>query len=409
MTDPAAHNLALREVSKHYGSLAAVDRVSLEVPRGQFLTLLGPSGSGKTTLLMIIAGFVEPSAGDVLVDDARITHLPPEKRNFGMVFQGYALFPHLTVFDNVGFPLRVRGMPRADAAGRIRGALDLVQLGALAERYPRQLSGGQQQRVALARALVFTPDILLLDEPLSALDKKLRAELQWELKQIHQRVGTTFIYVTHDQEEALSMSDEIAIIRDGRIVQAGPPRALYERPATRFVADFLGKSNFIRGRVDGARRRPADLRGGGPALRAGARRRAEQGRRGDRRRPPAREGGDPRRASRPRRRERDRRRDLGVELPRHELSRARRDRRPRRADRDLSGVALRGRARGRPPRPPRLGSRRRRHRHSPTSTRRGLRRPPMPLTDRAQTNPRAGNGSPNGGDFSRGSDPGVRL
>ena len=275
MTVPSAHNLALREVSKHYGSLAAVDRVSLEVPRGQFLTLLGPSGSGKTTLLMIIAGFVEPSAGDVLVDNARITHLPPEKRNFGMVFQGYALFPHLTVFDNVGFPLRVRGTPKADAVNLIRGALDLVQLAPLAERYPRQLSGGQQQRVALARALVFTPDILLLDEPLSALDKKLRAELQWELKQIHQRVGTTFIYVTHDQEEALSMSDEIAIIRDGRIVQAGPPRALYERPATRFVADFLGKSNFIRGRVtalDGDRliyevagRRYVQARAGAPS------------------------------------------------------------------------------------------------------------------------------------------------
>jgi len=249
MTHPVAHNLALREVSKHYGSVAAVDRVSLDVPRGQFLTLLGPSGSGKTTLLMIIAGFVEPTAGEVLVDGARITPLPPEKRNFGMVFQGYALFPHLTVFDNVAFPLKVRGVSRAAAADRIRGALDLVKLAPLAERYPRQLSGGQQQRVALARALVFTPDILLLDEPLSALDKKLRAELQWELKQIHRRVGTTFIYVTHDQEEALSMSDEIAIIRDGRVVQAGPPRLLYERPATRFVADFLGKSNFITGRV----------------------------------------------------------------------------------------------------------------------------------------------------------------
>jgi len=200
MTHPVAHNLALREVSKHYGSVAAVDRVSLDVPRGQFLTLLGPSGSGKTTLLMIIAGFVEPTAGEVLVDGARITPLPPEKRNFGMVFQGYALFPHLTVFDNVAFPLKVRGVSRAAAADRIRGALDLVKLAPLAERYPRQLSGGQQQRVALARALVFTPDILLLDEPLSALDKKLRAELQWELKQIHRRVGTTFIYVTHDQE-----------------------------------------------------------------------------------------------------------------------------------------------------------------------------------------------------------------
>jgi len=249
MTRAVAHNLALRDVTKHYGSVVAADCVSLDVPRGQFLTLLGPSGSGKTTLLMIIAGFVEPTAGDVLVDGARITHLPPEKRNFGMVFQGYALFPHLTVFDNIAFPLKVRGVSRDEASDRIRGALDLVQLVPLAERYPRQLSGGQQQRVALARALVFRPHILLLDEPLSALDKKLRAELQWELKQIHQRVGTTFIYVTHDQEEALSMSDQIAIIREGRIVQAGPPRLLYERPATRFVADFLGKSNFITGRV----------------------------------------------------------------------------------------------------------------------------------------------------------------
>jgi putative spermidine/putrescine transport system ATP-binding protein len=249
MTHPVAHNLALREVSKHYGAVSAVDRVSLDVPRGQFLTLLGPSGSGKTTLLMIIAGFVEPTAGDVLVDGTRITHLPPEQRNFGMVFQGYALFPHLTVFDNVAFPLTVRRVPRAHAAHQIRSALDLVQLVPLADRYPRQLSGGQQQRVALARALVFTPDVLLLDEPLSALDKKLRAELQWELKQVHQRVGTTFVYVTHDQEEALSMSDQIAIIRDGRIVQSGQPRHLYERPATRFVADFLGKSNFISGRV----------------------------------------------------------------------------------------------------------------------------------------------------------------
>jgi putative spermidine/putrescine transport system ATP-binding protein len=245
-----AHTLVLRNLSKHYGPLAAVDDVSLAVPRGQFLTLLGPSGSGKTTILMTIAGFVEPSAGEVLLDDRPITRLPPEKRNFGMVFQGYALFPHLTVFDNVGFPLRVRGTPKAEIAERVRGALDLVQLASLAERLPRQLSGGQQQRVALARALVFAPHVLLLDEPLSALDKKLRAELQWELKSLHRRIGTTFVYVTHDQDEALSMSDQIAIIREGRLVQTGAPRALYERPGTRFVADFLGKSNFIRGRVE---------------------------------------------------------------------------------------------------------------------------------------------------------------
>jgi putative spermidine/putrescine transport system ATP-binding protein len=229
-----------------------VDDVSFTVRRGDFLTLLGPSGSGKTTILMAIAGFVEPTAGDILVDDRVITALPPERRNFGMVFQGYALFPHLTVADNVGFPLQVRRTPRAQIAARVRQALDLVHLSALGDRYPRQLSGGQQQRVALARALVFQPDLLLLDEPLSALDKKLRAELQWELKSLHQRVGMTFIYVTHDQEEALSMSDEVAILRDGRLVQSGPPGALYDRPRTRFVADFLGKSNFLEGVIEGA-------------------------------------------------------------------------------------------------------------------------------------------------------------
>jgi putative spermidine/putrescine transport system ATP-binding protein len=247
---PDAHHLALRGLSKHYGPVVAVDGVSLDVRRGQFLTLLGPSGSGKTTILMAIAGFVEPTAGEILLDARSITHLPPEQRNFGMVFQGYALFPHLTVAANVAFPLTVRRTPAAEIAARVGEALDLVQLGSLRDRHPRQLSGGQQQRVALARALVFRPHLLLLDEPLSALDKKLRAELQWELKQVHRRVGTTFIYVTHDQDEALSMSDQIAIVREGRIVQAGPPRLLYEAPATRFVADFLGKSNFIAGKVE---------------------------------------------------------------------------------------------------------------------------------------------------------------
>ncbi|MBI3706073.1 MAG: ABC transporter ATP-binding protein [Proteobacteria bacterium] len=252
MARAATHTLSLRDVSKHYGSLAAVDNVSLEVAGCEFLTLLWPSGSGKTTLHIIIAGFVEPNAGDVVVDNQTITHLPPEKRNFGMVFQGYALFPHLSVADNIAFPLKVRGKPRAEIDERVKAALELVQLGRLAQRTPKQLSGGQQQRVALARALVFTPHLLLLDEPLSALDKKLRAELQWELKLLHQQVGTTFIYVTHDQEEALSMSDRIAILRDGKVVQLGPPQALYERPASRFVADFLGKSNFISGTVSGA-------------------------------------------------------------------------------------------------------------------------------------------------------------
>jgi len=245
-----AHTLHVRSLSKHYGRVRAVDDVSFTVRRGDFLTLLGPSGSGKTTILMAIAGFIEPTAGDILVDDRVITQLPPERRNFGMVFQGYALFPHLSVAGNVGFPLDVRRMPRSEASTRVRQALDLVHLTELADRFPKQLSGGQQQRVALARALVFQPDLLLLDEPLSALDKKLRAELQWELKSLHQRVGMTFIYVTHDQEEALSMSDEVAILRDGALVQSGSPSELYDQPRTRFVADFLGKSNFLEAVVE---------------------------------------------------------------------------------------------------------------------------------------------------------------
>ncbi|MFQ5984484.1 MAG: ABC transporter ATP-binding protein [Alphaproteobacteria bacterium] len=248
----AAHTLGLSRITKRYGSVVAVDDVSLTVPPGEFLTLLGPSGAGKTTILMLIAGFVEPEAGEVFLDERRITHLPPDKRNFGMVFQGYALFPHMSVFDNIAFALKVRRRPQAEIDQRVGEALDLVQLTGLGNRLPRQLSGGQQQRVALARALVFTPDVLLLDEPLGALDRKLRTEVQVELKLLHRRVGTTFMYVTHDQEEALSMSDRIAIIRDGRFVQVGEPDELYERPATRFVADFLGESNFIRGRVIGA-------------------------------------------------------------------------------------------------------------------------------------------------------------
>ncbi len=241
--------LSLDRVSKHYGSVRALDDVSLSVAGGEFLTLLGPSGSGKTTLLMSIAGFVAPTAGRILLNDRPIQHLPPEKRDFGMVFQGYALFPHLSVARNVAFPLEVRGLPRAEIGRKVKEALELVQLGAFADRLPRQLSGGQQQRVALARALVFAPHLLLLDEPLSALDRKLRAEMQIELKAFHRQVGLTFIYVTHDQEEALSMSDRVAILREGRLLQLGAPTELYERPATRFVAEFLGKSNFLAGTV----------------------------------------------------------------------------------------------------------------------------------------------------------------
>lgn len=243
------HALSLHGLTKRYGGFTAVDGVSLEVERGQFLTLLGPSGSGKTTILMCIAGFVAPTEGRILLDGRDITALPPERRDFGMVFQGYALFPHMTVAENVAFPLRVRRLGAAERDAKVRAALDLVQLGAFADRLPRQLSGGQQQRVALARALVFDPALLLLDEPLSALDKKLRAELQEELKALHRRVGRTFVNVTHDQEEALSLSDRVAILNHGKLVQEGQPVALYERPRTRFVAGFLGKSNFLRGVV----------------------------------------------------------------------------------------------------------------------------------------------------------------
>ena len=248
---PAARGmLCVEGVTKRYGPVVALENVTLEVERGRFVTLLGPSGSGKTTLLMAIAGFVAPSAGSIKLDGKQIDHLPPERRNFGMVFQGYALFPHLTVAENVAFALRVRRRPRREIEEAVARALGMVQLEGFAGRLPRQLSGGQQQRAALARALIFQPSLLLLDEPLSALDKNLRSDLQIELRNLHQRLGLTFIYVTHDQQEALSMSDEIAILRDGRLIQKGTPTALYEAPASRFVAGFLGRSNFLSGVVE---------------------------------------------------------------------------------------------------------------------------------------------------------------
>ena len=232
-------------VTKRYGNMTAVEDVSLGIRAGEFLTLLGPSGSGKTTLLMMLAGFQDITAGDIRVGGQSIAAVPPEKRNFGMVFQGYALFPHMTVRGNIEYPLDIRRMAAADMERRLGAMLDLVQLRGFEDRYPQQLSGGQQQRVALARALSFEPRVLLLDEPLGALDRKLRADVQEQLKDIHNRVGTTFIYVTHDQEEALTMSDRIAIMNRGRIVQVGSPTELYERPRTVFAASFLGKSNFI--------------------------------------------------------------------------------------------------------------------------------------------------------------------
>jgi len=239
----------LEGTRKTYGPVVAVDRVTLTVRAGEFLTLLGPSGSGKTTTLACIAGFSIPTEGEIYIDDREVTLEPPFKRNVGMVFQNYALFPHMTVAENLAFPLRMRRLSRRAIDERVEWGLKLVQLEGLGGRYPKQLSGGQQQRVALARALVFEPPVLLLDEPLGALDKKLRGEMQIELKHLHARLGVTIIYVTHDQEEALTMSDRIAVMNRGRIEQLGTPAELYESPLTRFVAEFIGESNFFEGAV----------------------------------------------------------------------------------------------------------------------------------------------------------------
>ena len=238
--------LRLRQLTKAFGAAKAVDQISLDVPAGAFVSLLGPSGSGKTTTLNLIAGFLTPDSGDILLDEHSIADVPPHKRNIGMVFQSYSLFPHMTVGENVGFPLRMRTrLSRQDARRRIDEMLALVQLSHLGDRYPRQLSGGQQQRVAMARALVSHPRLLLMDEPLGALDKKLREQMQIEIKRIHRNVGTTVIYVTHDQTEALTMSDLVVVMHQARVAQVGTPRALYEAPANLFVADFLGDSNLL--------------------------------------------------------------------------------------------------------------------------------------------------------------------
>jgi putative spermidine/putrescine transport system ATP-binding protein len=239
----ARGGLELRDLSKAYGEHSAVDRLSLNIAPGEFVSLLGPSGSGKTTTLMMIAGFVAPDHGQVLVDGIDVTRLPPHRRNLGMVYQNYALFPHMTVAGNVAFPLEMRGVKRDEIRRRVGQALELVQLVDKSQQFPRQLSGGQQQRVALARALIFEPPILLMDEPLGALDKMLRGEMQQEIKALQRRLGTTTLYVTHDQEEALSMSDRVVVMRAGAILQAAAPTELYDRPANAFVAEFLGAAN----------------------------------------------------------------------------------------------------------------------------------------------------------------------
>jgi putative spermidine/putrescine transport system ATP-binding protein len=239
----------LTDLHKRYGDFAAVDGVSLDVRKGEFLTFLGSSGSGKTTTLNMIAGFDDPTSGQILLNGSAVTGLPPQKRNIGMVFQRYTLFPHMSVAENVGFPLSVRRLDKREMKQRVLDALRLVQLERFAERRPSQLSGGQQQRVALARALVYEPQLLLMDEPLGALDKKLREEIQLEIRKLHHRLGVTILYVTHDQEEALRMSDRIAVFEHGRIVQVGSGEDLYHRPANAFVAGFIGNSNFLHGSV----------------------------------------------------------------------------------------------------------------------------------------------------------------
>ena len=244
MNDKGA-KLVLRSVSKRYGNVQALHPTDLEIERGEFFSLIGPSGSGKTTLLGTVAGFTPPSQGEIEVDGRDMARLPPYRREVGMVFQNYALFPHLTVFENVAFPLRLRKMSDADVRRQVQAMLETVQLPDMGDRMPSQLSGGQQQRIALARAAVYGPRILLMDEPLGALDKNLREDMQLEIKAFHARIGATVLYVTHDQDEAAAMSDRIAIMRDGRIVQHGTPRDLYEHPRNSFVACFLGSANLF--------------------------------------------------------------------------------------------------------------------------------------------------------------------
>ena len=241
--------LELERLSKHFGATVAVQEVSLDVRDGEFIVLLGPSGCGKTTTLRMIAGFIAPSAGRIRLGGRDVTALPPWKRNAGMVFQSYALFPHLTVAQNVAFGLETRGIDKAAAQARVAEALRLVRLGGFAERLPRELSGGQQQRVALARALVIQPDVLLLDEPLSNLDAKLRETVRVEIRELQHKLGITTVMVTHDQEEALIMADRLVVISEGAVRQVGTQHELYERPADRFVAGFVGRSTLLPGKV----------------------------------------------------------------------------------------------------------------------------------------------------------------
>ncbi len=252
MTASQAPFVSVRDASVVYGGVTALRNATIDIAQGEFLTLLGPSGSGKTTLLNAIAGIVPLSTGRIMIAGEDVTAVPPNRRGLGMVFQNYALMPHLTVFDNIAFPLRIRGLRREDIRTKVINALDLVRLGGFAERRPRQLSGGQQQRVALARAVVYEPKVILMDEPLGALDKQLREEMQNEIRQLHTILGTTMIYVTHDQEEALSMSTTIALVSGGLIQDVGAPHDIYFRPRSTFTAGFVGTSNLLAGHYRGS-------------------------------------------------------------------------------------------------------------------------------------------------------------
>ena len=243
--------LQLERLTKRYGEVVAVESANMSVNSGEFVTFLGPSGSGKTTTLSMVAGFTTPTEGDIRVDGDSTVATPVHKRNIGMVFQNYALFPHLTIADNIAFPLKMRGLARSVIADKVAAVMAQVRLNGFADRKPKQLSGGQQQRVALARAMVFEPNLILLDEPLGALDANLREEMKIELKQLHQRIGATILFVTHDQEEALTLSDRIAVFNEGKIIQLGTPDELYNSPANPFVADFIGEANQLDGRVTG--------------------------------------------------------------------------------------------------------------------------------------------------------------
>ncbi|GGF34484.1 ABC transporter ATP-binding protein [Aliidongia dinghuensis] len=245
MNRSATASLQLKGLSKHYGPVAAVEDVNLTIEGGELVTFLGASGSGKSTTLFMIAGLEAPTSGEILLGGRSLQAIPPHRRNIGMVFQRYSLFPRMTVAENIAFPLQVRRLPKAEIAARVARALDLVQLGGMADRRPMTLSGGQQQRVAVARALVYEPPLLLMDEPLGALDKSLREEIQVELKELHRRLDVTILFVTHDQDEALRLSDRIAVFGAGRIAQFGSPNELYHQPASRFVAGFFGNANFL--------------------------------------------------------------------------------------------------------------------------------------------------------------------